>query len=166
SSDLSRAVLAAGCIFFFAVFVYSHVVVWWHTFDNSWYVPAAMSLNLDGNLDVSEFTARVGEAGRFVLVRPEGREGVYNYFPIGPSLAAAPVTRLGFWTNMVERDVEHVTGAIVAALSVPVLFLIGRQLGLGWGAAVLISMLFGFASTQLSSNAGALWSHTVSTLAS
>ncbi len=136
--------------------------------DNFWYVPTAQSLINDGNLELWDEYADVPEAApRLWSLHPiDG--GWYNYFPAGTSVLIVPVVLAGdiYFDHRgvsfgVARDQELArhAAALLASLSVLLLFGISQSLGVSTAWGLILASTFAFATTQLSIHSSGLWSH-------
>lgn len=57
--------------------------------DTRFAVPVAISILKEGNIHLDEFKADITSRNEYGTVEHDGH--IYNYFPLGPSLAALPV---------------------------------------------------------------------------
>ena len=136
--------------------------------DNLFYVPAALSLLEEGNLELSEYRTIVGfDRPTYRLVHRSG--GFYNRYPAGTSVVIAPVVLLGSYAYRAVPDLAgraaetaDLTADVFAALSVVLLFLVGRRLGGSTPVALSLAGVLAFASPHLPTHAGGLWSHNIS----
>lgn len=139
-----------------------------HGSDNLFYVPAALSLLEEGNLELSEYRWVAGfDRPGYRLVNRS--ECFYNRFPAGASVVIAPVVLLGTSAyrsvpDLATRaaEIADLTADVFAALSVVLLFLVARRLADSMAMALLLSTVMAFASPHLPTHAGGLWSHNVS----
>lgn len=136
--------------------------------DNLFYVPAALSLLEEGDLELSEYrwVAGFDRPGYRLVYRSEG---FYNRFPAGVSVVIAPVVLLGSYAyrsvpDLATRaaEIADLTADVFAALSVVLLFLVARRLADSTAMALLLAAVMAFASPHLPTHAGGLWSHNIS----
>ena len=147
--------------------------------DNFWYVPTAMSVLSEGNIDLQEFEQPVqelaedmsflrsyfGEDDYRIFRTDDGR--VLNHYPIGGSLACVPLVAIltlrynaaeqnPIWTAMaMALDIAK----IYAAGCVGLFFLVLRRLKTSIGWSIGLSLVLAFASLNFGQHAGGLWSH-------
>ena len=146
--------------------------------DNFWYVPTAMSIINEGNIDLQEFEAPTRELAKEVtflkdyfgeddyrIFRTEdGR--VLNHYPIGTSLACVPV--VGF-LNLRYGNAENpvwsamwmavITAKVYAAATVALFYLLVFRLVNEQRWAIGLALVLGFSSLNFGQHAGGLWSH-------
>lgn len=148
--------------------------------DNFWYVPSAMSLLHEGNLELSEFAddltpeQRPHLAGRTLLQdlqlrTVDGR--TYNFFPAAVAIAIAPAVavlegRYAGIPNPLDRSMAIAgflacaLAALAVALMVPLAARLLGSLRAGLGATAV----FALCSPHFSAHAGGLWSHNIAAL--
>ncbi len=155
-------------LFALSLFVYrlAETPAWANRLDNHWYVPTSLSLLAEGNAELSEYRGIEGFRRSYRIKRIKDLD--YNYFPIGTSLVTLPVVALGALiyaeTPQPEKAsrIADLSADVMAALAVVVFFLIARLLGSGLGICLASSLVFAWASPQLSIHGGGLWSHNTS----
>ncbi len=150
--------------------------------DNFWYVPTAMSLVHEGDLDISEFADNVRAMDpadiwinciykdpRLIQVAGRGSDDRrLNRFPIGTSLFAVPFVVVSDWVlglppAPLERaaKVAAVAAATSAALAVLLMFyLVSRLTSKRW-LVWSVALFYAFGSPHFSTHHSALWSHNV-----
>ena len=138
--------------------------------DNLYYVPAALSLVREGDVELSELHGVPGfdRPGYRLVRRPAG---TYNRYPVGVSVTVAPVVAVADLAyRAVEEpvrraaEVSDLTADLLAAAAVGLLFFAARRIGASTWAAVGLAAVFAFATPHLPIHAGGLWSHNVSLL--
>jgi hypothetical protein len=135
-----------------------------------------MSIIRERNIDLDEYRPQV-EAVNFFGVDSVGGH-LYNFFPVGPSLAVLPlVASADVACKLARVDLlPHVTGAgsarleshvaaIVVALTVVVLFAALQLAGFSPGIALASVLIFAFCTSVWSTASRALWQHGPSMLA-
>ncbi|ATB44708.1 glycosyltransferase family 39 protein [Corallococcus macrosporus] len=153
-------------------------------FDSKLTLPTTLSLLREGNIDLDEY-APTFASYRHGLYERDGH--LYNYFPLGPSLAAVPMVVLvdGFvrlatpagnlhpalahWrhiydaTGSVDLDAwngpQRLFASALVALAGVVMFVLGTALHLSRQRALLLAALFVFCTPLLSTASRALWQH-------
>ena len=129
--------------------------------DNRNYGMVTESILLDGNTELSEFSARIAKNLDYGIVRDHGR--LYNFFPAGPSLALIPAySMMRAWGSRerVEVDSARITLSLMFAASLAGVFLLARSFpGTRREDALLAALAFGICSEQFSLNAVSYWSH-------
>lgn len=133
--------------------------------DNVWYIPTALSILRDGDIDLSEFADMIKAYNNFAILESY-QFGLVNNFPIGTSIVALPFTFIGGVFNVSSFDIAVVAANVIAALSVVVLFALAGNLGCGVLKSLFIAGLFALGTSHLSIHAGGLWSHNVIVLLS
>ncbi len=147
-------------------------------------VPTAISIARQGDVELSEFkdnlrpyrfynTVQLTPAGalhtRAFLIAGIPLEKIelhklYNYFPYGPSLLAAPyAARIKVNGYEDWRIAERTVASAIAALTVGVFFIAACQFA-SIRDALLASVILAFASPLWSTGSRALWSHTPAAL--
>ena len=127
-----------------------------NTSDSRWYVPTALSILHDGNIDISEIADNPKQF--YGLLRLD-RLGTVNYFPVGTSIVALPFAFVGTMVGASELEIAASAANTIAALSAVVLFMLANNLGGGISKSLFIALLFALGTSQLSIHAGGLWSH-------
>jgi hypothetical protein len=142
--------------------------------DSNWSLPTAMSILVERNTDLSEYSDMVS-ADDYRLEWVDGRP--YNIFPVGASIFALPfvavidgvlrLTRGESYAQELRRghgDVERAIASILVALAAVCLY----QTVLRWpasrGVALVTALLFAFATPAWSTASRALWQHAPSLL--
>lgn len=142
---------------------------WYGTGDTRWYIPVALSLIEEGNNNLDEYRD-IMTSRDYAVMRYGGH--LYNFFPIGPSLIAVPfvyaLDRLGVHVldvsvaDYIRRQdpwrIESLIAVCIVALTVVVIYRLAR-LFLDPARAVLIALLFAYATSTWSSASMALWMH-------
>ena len=133
--------------------------------DNRWYIPTALSILQDGDIDLSEYADLIKAYQNYGIVASD-QFGLVNIFPIGVSIVALPFTFIGEIFSVPSFDIAVVAANVIAALSVVVLFALAGNLGCSLPKSLFIAGLFAFGTSHLSIHAGGLWSHNVIVLIS
>lgn len=139
--------------------------------DSRWFVPVALSLIHEGDVDLDEFAARIEADRDYAIRRVDGH--AYNLFPIGTALVALPLvwlleqviretTGVAFLAASIARPqeaAEQLIASVVVALAAMLIFLLAYQhlASLRW--ALLPTAVFAFASPAWSTASRALWQH-------
>lgn len=129
--------------------------------DNQWYLPSAESLVRDGDLDLSDRPASLQEQHHYGL-RDYQDGKMISIFPVGMSILLGPPLVVAHLLHVSDRNAGLFLTHLLASGSVFFLFCCLRRLGLRWEFALLVSLVFAFASSHLSLHAGGLWSHNAS----
>ena len=147
----------------FAVFASSPVKT---VSDSRWVLPAAISLERHGDLDLDEYRAIRLAEGDYATRGANGH--TYNYFPYGTSVLIAPVVWLadvagGDLEATAQRkrvdEWEQTLASLLAALAVAAVFLVAFEvLGSVW-LALLAALVFGLGTAAWSTASRALWMH-------
>ena len=137
----------------------------WNFSDNRWYIPTALSILHDGDINLSEYADLIKAYQNYGIVASD-QFGLVNIFPVGVSIVALPFTFIGEIFNVSSFDIAVVAANAIAALSVVVLFALAGNLGCGVPKSLFIAGLFAFGTSHLLINAGGLWSHNVIVLIS
>ncbi len=139
--------------------------------DSQWSVHTAISMVREGNIDLDEFGARRHD-GRFPSYGAIRYNGVlYPYYPLGPSIIAAPVIALfllapkryvpeceAYMLSSPLRMEMYTAAIIVAFVSV----LLYKSISLAAGKKLLsffLAMVFAFSTPAWSTASRALWQH-------
>ncbi len=145
------------------------------TGDNEFYVPSGLSLLERGDWNVDEFggpNPSAFFAKTYNVMR--GKDGhFYNLYPPGTTVLALPIIALGDWLmdrvpDAVERGrlIAELAAKIISAATVALFFAtlisLTRRVGLSW----TLTCAFAFATPQLATHGGGLWSHNASTFLS
>ena len=146
--------------------------------DNFWYVPTAMSLLNDGDIELSEFVQPtkelskdltflaeyLGEDDYRIFRTEDGR--VLNRYPISTSIACVPVVAVlqlhyGKAENPVWAAIwmALLTAKIYGAATVGAFFVLAQQLTKRLGWSLLLTVILAFSSLNFGQHAGGLWSH-------
>jgi len=125
--------------------------------DNMWYFPTAVSLIEDGDLDLGEHRDQIRRVKGFGIL--ETRDGPINFFPIGTTLVSLPFAPVSQLLGFESRAAARILAALIAALSVAMVFLAAVKLGSSRRMAIAVALSFGLATSNLSLHAGGLWSH-------
>jgi hypothetical protein len=133
--------------------------------DNRWYIPTALSILHDGDINLSEYADLIKAYQNYGIVASD-QFGLVNIFPVGVSIVALPFTFIGEIFNVSSFDIAVVAANAIAALSVVVLFALAGNLGCSVPKSLFIAGLFAFGTSHLSIHAGGLWSHNVIVLIS
>lgn len=147
--------------------------------DSIWSIPTAVSIIREGNIDLDEYRdqARVGVHG---IAQHNGR--LYNFFPLGPSLAALPYVWPRHAWSMAHRDddktsrswaknlepghldvgffarAENGVASVYCALAAIFVYLTARR-RLTVGPALLVATVFAFGTSVFSTASRVLWQH-------
>lgn len=147
--------------------------------DNLWYVPSALSIVTEGNIELSEFECEVAELPPWEIwlqdmsIDPRlvcRQDGYYNLFPAGTAFLCVPLVCghiileppsgdenvIRYCNRMASRF-----AAVFAAVSAGLMAGVVLAMGYSRGRAVLISVIFAFATPHFSIHARGLWSHNV-----
>jgi hypothetical protein len=149
----------------FAVFVASPVRT---VSDSRWAIPAAISLERHGDLDLDEYRPIVHRELDYAVRRHHGH--TYYFFPYGTSVLIAPVVWLADVaaghdleaTAQRKRidDWDNLLASVVVALAAGVLFFVALEvLGGSIGLALLASGIFVFGTAAWSTATRAMWMH-------
>jgi hypothetical protein len=161
----------------FAVYVPVELTWRMNTGDSFWYVPTAMSLLAEGNLELSEFRGPVEELVPIKQsVKPfdsdrriEVVDGkVYNYYNLYTGIVSAPLVAFGnFWYRAETQPIRRalligpLVAKVFAALSVALVFWLALSFSGSVRQGALIAFVFALASPHFPNHAGGLWSHNV-----
>lgn len=164
------AVLLAVFLVVFVVHVRSPVMT---SFDSRWSVYLAMSLVRQGNLDLDEYADLVRREEYYGVERVGGH--LVSGFPLGTPLLAVPFVlvadRGAAWLLGVDFDqrlrldpdlhrrAERFVASVLVAATAVVVYLIGRLVLQRSGSAVLLALVFAFATPAWSTASRALWQH-------
>jgi hypothetical protein len=161
------------------VFVYSmhagSFVV--NSIDSMWVMHTAHSIVNEGNLNLNEFREEVKAKDRYGVRKRNNN--IYNYFPYGTSLLAAPFIFLydsapSFFQTFVpgayemealkvRLPLEKAIASFITALTTVFIFLIGLQY-LSPTRSILLALVFAFATPAWSVLSRGLWQHGPSVL--
>ncbi|MFT5124182.1 MAG: hypothetical protein ACI9QL_001305 [Candidatus Omnitrophota bacterium] len=151
--------------------------------DNFWYVPTAMSLLAEGNIELSEFRPELEalipdnpflteylDAETDYRIYELSSGGLVNHYTIGNALAAVPLLPILNWRyrnveNRIWRSmlITPLLAKIYAAASVALFFIVARCLTRKTWQVVALTVLFALASPNVASHAGGYWSHNTGT---
>ena len=145
--------------------------------DSLWHVPAAMSLLLEGNFELSEYKEDVGRLPPWIVwinnMDEDKRlrrtdKGYHQGFPLGNTLACIPAAFAG---NMIYGNnpspmarslrTTYIAARIFAALAVSLLYVLLRLTGAGTAVAAAATLLFAWATPHASLHGAGLWSHNI-----
>ena len=135
-------------------------------FDSMFAIPTALSLIDEGNLDLKAYEDYA--SWHHSLQRKDGR--VYSMYPIGPALSAMPAvlaiklaspSLYDFLHHEPEAwaAVEIVVASLLVAVAAILFFSLLELRGVDVATAVLLTLVFAFASPMLSTATRALWQH-------
>ena len=147
--------------------------------DNFWYVPTAMSLLAEGDIELSEFRPDLEALypeNPFLqeYLDPESDYRVYqlesgglvNHYTIGNAIAAVPLLPLLNWryrhvSNRVWRSmlITPLLAKVYAAASVALFFLVARLLARKTWQVIVLTVLFALVTPHVSNHVGGYWSH-------
>jgi hypothetical protein len=142
---------------------------WYGIGDTRWYIPVALSLIEEGDTDLDEYRDIMTSRDYAVM----GYRGhLYNFFPIGPSLIAVPfvytldrlavhVFDVSVADHIRQRDpwrIESLIAVCIVAAAVVVMYRLAR-LFLTAPRAVLIALIFAYATSTWSTASLSLWMH-------
>ena len=138
--------------------------------DNELYVPTSLSLLSEGNLELSEYgETNLVLSKRYRIFKTNGE--VFLRYPMGTAIATAPLVAVGYYAFGGEQSAAwrrlktaSFVANVLAALSVGLLFLVLIELGSSSRTAVILALLFAFASPHWPTHGGGLWSSNLSTL--
>lgn len=139
--------------------------------DSRYYVPTSMSWLQRGDWNLDEFDQfqSVDGVGNDYRVR-QGKDGHwYNLYPPGTSLLCLPLVLIGDWLNDEIPDsldraaaVSAFAAKVLSAATVALFFLVALTLTSRPSLAWILTFVFAFATPQLGTHGGGLWSHTAS----
>jgi hypothetical protein len=149
----------------FAVYVSSGVET---VSDSRWAIPAAISLERHGDLDLDEYRGVVQREGGYGVRTGSGGH-TYYFFPYGTSVLIAPVVWLADVASgrtleaTVQRTrVDHWDrrlASAVTALAVGVFFFVALEILGSVGLALLASLTLAFGTAAWSTASRAMWMH-------
>lgn len=159
--------MALGLTYFVFLLPWKLPAIYSLAADNYYYPLTSLSLLHEGNWDLDEFGGTNGAAFRDDYRVRQGRGGHwFNIYPPGTPILILPVAALGEWLNDENPDVfrraemiAELAAKILSALSVALFFLIARHLTARSAIALGVTLIFAFATPQLGTHAGGLWSH-------
>ena len=155
------------------------------SYDSRWTVPVVVSLLERGDTDIDEYAALVEPDNQYSVVKAGGH--LYNWYPIGGPLLAAPVVVAIQGAAAVGRPVLERTGresfqalargdlvaargvvevlaaSVFVAATAALLFAIARRYLPLW-SSLLVVAAFAFGSSAWSTGSRAFWQHTPSML--
>lgn len=131
--------------------------------DNRNYAMVARSLISDGDIKLNEFEDRIRKDNFYGITQDDGN--LYNIFPLGPSLALAPLYAAIHFSLTINADAaENLAGKLAVAIffggTLSLFFLlVSRFEGVDLSRALALTLIFGFCSHQLSQHVAQFWSH-------
>lgn len=143
--------------------------------DTQWYLPTALSIVRERNLDLDEYADVVVPPWDGAIDRVGGH--LYNIFPIGvPVLLAPPMLAVDcFFTHALSIDLQDYlkretsgrsqvwTASAISATSCVIMYLMARRM-LDCSKSLLLACIFGFCTSMWSTASRALWQHGPSVL--
>ncbi len=166
------------CLFLTILAVYTHDREVVTRSDSRWTIHLALSMLHERDTDLDEF-AEVLEEDDYRVYEYGGH--IHSVYPIGTSVAILPIiavldayTRSNWPQNLltiftapghdsIAESIELALGSAIAALTAVVIYWIGRR-ALSRDRALLLTLIFAFATPAWSTASRALWQHDLSML--
>jgi hypothetical protein len=162
----------------FLVYILSPVIT---NTDSAYTYYVSASILQDGDIQLDEYAPLLDLKNDYRLMLVNGH--IYSYYPSAIPVLVLPVTwaanqlfplryKTDFYTYLLTHKPDQRTGklelliaSLISALCAVAIYKIGRQQNLSISQALLLVLIFAFASPMYSTSSRALWQHGPSVLA-
>ncbi len=170
-------IVALLFVFILGVYLASPVVT---VTDSLWNLYTAASIVREGNADLDEYEHHIDLEDDIRVISSKGH--IYSVYPVATPIISAPFVWAAnqyfsyrnsddFFMYLRKHEPDDVTGrlektiaSVIAALSAIPIYLIGRAASLDRNRAILLALLFAFATSMWSTASRAMWQHGPSVL--